>query len=203
MVKKGFRFGMLLQIAIGPVCLFVFQVAAKSGFLRAEYAVLGVALIDALYILLAIAGIGAMLKSDRAQRAFGILGASVLVLFGLSSILGAFSISVLPSLHFQIRDTRPFIAALLLTLSNPLSILFWAGVFTAKLSTDGLSKKQAYAFGTGAVLSTLLFLSLVNVMGGAAGVFFGGTMIRVLNVAVGTALIFFGIRTMLKTIREV
>ena len=31
-LTKGFKFGMILQIAIGPICLFVFQTACKSGF---------------------------------------------------------------------------------------------------------------------------------------------------------------------------
>ncbi len=202
MIWKGFRFGMLLQIAIGPVCLFIFQTAAKRGFAAAELGVLGVSLIDAFYILLAMLGIGALLKSEKAQRLFGMLGALVLMLFGTSSILGAFSLSILPSFHFQIQDANPFAAALLLTLSNPLSILFWAGVFTAKLSTDGLSKGQAYWFGAGAVLSTIFFLTLTSLFGSVAGNFLGNAAFKILNVAVGAALIFFGVRTLLKTNRK-
>lgn len=33
MIFKGVKFGMLLQLAIGPVCIFVFQVASLRGFL--------------------------------------------------------------------------------------------------------------------------------------------------------------------------
>ncbi len=36
MLFKGYKFGMLLQIAVGPVCLFIFQAAASAGFATAE-----------------------------------------------------------------------------------------------------------------------------------------------------------------------
>ncbi len=36
MLFKGFQLGMLLQIAMGPVCLFIFQTASASGFAAAE-----------------------------------------------------------------------------------------------------------------------------------------------------------------------
>jgi len=51
MLIKGFRFGMILQIAVGPLCLFIFQTAVTSGFFTAMIGVMGVALVDALYIL--------------------------------------------------------------------------------------------------------------------------------------------------------
>lgn len=32
MFLKGFKFGMLLQLAIGPICLFIFQTSITKGF---------------------------------------------------------------------------------------------------------------------------------------------------------------------------
>lgn len=62
MIIKGFKFGMLLQIAVGPICLFVFQTAAAHGFTSAMSGVIGVTLIDALYILAAICGLGTLIE---------------------------------------------------------------------------------------------------------------------------------------------
>ena len=44
---KGLRFGLLLQLAVGPVCLFIFSSATRYGTLAALAAVLGGALVDA------------------------------------------------------------------------------------------------------------------------------------------------------------
>lgn len=41
-IIKGFRFGLLLQLAIGPVCLFIIKTAAESGVLTAEAGVMAV-----------------------------------------------------------------------------------------------------------------------------------------------------------------
>ena len=57
MVVKGFRFGMLLQLAIGPVCVFVFNLGSNKGFTEGIFAVTGVPIIDALYILFSPVGV--------------------------------------------------------------------------------------------------------------------------------------------------
>jgi len=61
MIGKGFRFGMLLQLAVGPVCVLVLRTAAESGFWGGLQIVLSVALVDALFIALAAAGAAALL----------------------------------------------------------------------------------------------------------------------------------------------
>ena len=97
LIWRGFRFGTLLQLAVGPICLYVLQTAAGGGFFAAESAVLGVTLMDVLYITAAILGLGALInKSARASRMLRLFGAAVLVLFGLANVLSAFGVSILP-----------------------------------------------------------------------------------------------------------
>ena len=45
---------MLLQLAIGPVCIYIFNIASNDGFLNAEVGAIAVTIIDALYAMLAI-----------------------------------------------------------------------------------------------------------------------------------------------------
>ena len=61
---KGFRFGMLLQLAVGPVAFFIFQTALMSGFISAGTGVIGAVLVDAIFIVASIVGIGAVLQQD-------------------------------------------------------------------------------------------------------------------------------------------
>ncbi len=203
MIFKGFKFGMLLQIAVGPICLFVFQTAVAQGFFPAVSSVLGVALIDALFILVAIWGLGTLLERNRSIKKFiQTFGAIILVLFGVSIVAGAFGISMIPSLDFaSTRDFDSlFLRAMLLTVSNPLTILFWAGVFSTKIIEEALNAADLYLFGLGAVLSTLLFLSLVAGIGHFANAFLPQTLLTVFNVAIGFVLIAFGIKTGTKKI---
>ncbi len=87
---------------------------------------------------------------------------------------------------------------LLLTLSNPLTILFWAGVFSTKLAEENFQRNQVYTFGGGAVLSTAVFLSVVSLLGSLMNAYVPQTFISVLNGLVGLVLIVFGLRTMFK-----
>jgi threonine/homoserine/homoserine lactone efflux protein len=197
---KGFRLGILLQIAVGPVCFFIFQTAAVSGFLAAESGVLGVVLVDSLFILAALMGLGALIEKKPAlRRALKYVGAAVLVLFGLNLIAGAFNDGFIPGL--DLSDTgagSAFLRAALITLSSPLTIIFWAGVFSQRLAEENLHRRDMTAYGLGAVLSTLIFLSATAALGTLTNAFLSDDAIRILNAVVGLLLIVFGIRTAVK-----
>ena len=139
---QGLRFGMLLQLAIGPLCLLVFETGATQGFFTALPAVCAIALVDALYIALSLLGVSALLQNARVRTAVKWMGCSVLVLFGANAVLGALDISLLPSVSlFSYTQGRGvFIKALLLTASNPLTILFWGGVLSARAAEHGFTR---------------------------------------------------------------
>ncbi|MCZ2416482.1 MAG: LysE family transporter [Burkholderiales bacterium] len=54
----------------------------------------------------------------------------------------------------EITSESAFINALLLTLSSPLTIVFWAGIFTAKITSGETTREEVYYFAAGAILST-------------------------------------------------
>ncbi len=197
---QGFRLGMLLQIAVGPICFFIFQTAATSGFMSAFSAVIGVALVDAVFILAALLGMGALIESKPAvRRVLKLLGSAVLILFGLNMAAAVFSAGFLPVIDLKgINEGSAFLSACLLTLSNPLTIVFWAGVFSQRLSDQHLERRDMALYGFGAVLSTLLFLSAMAVLGTLLNAFLSEDAVRILNLIVGLLLIAYGIRMALK-----
>ncbi|WP_427137635.1 LysE family translocator [Psychrobacillus psychrodurans] len=201
MIWKGFRFGMFLQIAVGPICLFIFHTAATSGFMAAETGVLGVVVIDGLYILAAIFGLGRILQNyPEMKRVIRYFGAAVLMLFGFSNIVGGLGVSFIPTLDFHAGQTIEivFVKTLVLTLSNPLTILFWAGVLSTKLIEENLQQRDMYLFGLGAVLSTFLFLTIISILGTFLFLFLDPVVLKRLNIIVGIVLVAFGIRTAIK-----
>jgi threonine/homoserine/homoserine lactone efflux protein len=201
MIFKGFKFGMLLQLAVGPICLYIFQTAVAHGFSSAMSGVLGVTLVDTLFILLAIGGLGKLLESQKnLKKLMGIFGALVLIGFGLSTLLGAFGISLVPRVTLLATgnfDSR-FLQAVVLTLSNPLTILFWAGVFSARIIDDDLIAVDLYAFGLGAVISTVFFLTVISVTGHYVSAFLPSPLLTLLNMVIGLVLIAFGIKPALR-----
>lgn len=203
MFLQGFRFGMLLQIAVGPVCLFIFKTAAAVGIFEAITGVAGVTIIDAAYLLAAIWGMGAFLeKYQNVKVGLHYFGAAVLIIFGLSNLLGAFQIPFLPSLDLAAsQDTNHILfQAILLTLANPLTILFWTGVFSTKMTEKNFGEKELYLFSSGALLSTLFFLTMIAILGSVVPVFLNEDIIMVFNILVGIVLIFFGVKAAMKKV---
>lgn len=196
MLVEGFRFGMLLQFAVGPVALFIFQTALMSGFEKAFTGVIGSSLVDAVFIVAAVIGIGAIIQNRKAAFVMKIFGALILTAFGVSTVLGVFGLSFIPGFNLAqgVEAGNVFLRAVLITASNPLTIIFWAGVFSARLAEGEIEGREAHAFGFGAVLATLFFLKLISIIGTTSGRFLSAPVIQVMNTSVGLLLIYFGFR---------
>lgn len=197
---KGFRFGMLLQIAIGPICLYVLKTALEYGVVNALAATCAATLADAIFVLLAILGVGAFLDRPRVKRFLKYFGAAVLAYYGAGIMLGNFGIRLIPGLGgiLAVKTSSIFIYCFLLTASSPLTILFWTGVFASKLTGENYTRGRIYCFGAGAVLSTLLSLGAVALLSGLLQPVMTEEIINVLNIVVGAALLVFAARMALK-----
>ena len=197
---KGFRFGMLLQLAVGPMCFLVFQTSTAYGFGSGEQIVLAVALVDALFIVLSGVGAAALLRREKVKAAVRWLGCLVLVVFGLNIGLDALDIRLLPSitLFSAVSGGSLFWQGFVLTASNPLTIVFWSGMFTAQMAQNHWSKRQLARFAAGCVLSTLTFLSAIAALGSVLSGFLPEIVIQILNIAVGALLVFYGFKLLLQ-----
>ena len=194
----GLKFGMLLQLAVGPMCLMVFNTAKNVGFLVALTLVLAIALVDAFYIILASLGVSKILDKPKIKKAFKIIGSFVLIIFGANIILNVFNINIIPGLNLKPTSSNIFIQGLILTLSNPITIVFWGSVLTTKIIEDKLNKKELTVFSLGLVSSTLIFLTFVAVLGTMLSSFIPENVSKIMNIIVGILIIFFGIKMLFK-----
>ena len=195
---NGLKFGLLLQFAVGPVCLLVFNTAQNGGLVPALTLVSAVALVDAFYIFLAAVGVSRLLEKQGARQVLKILSAAVLVLFGLNIVLSVFGHGFIPGFTVTADIGSVFVQGLVLTLSNPLTIVFWGGVLTAEMAEKQYGRSDFLVFAAGLVSATLFFLSGVAVLGTALSEFIPPRAADVLNVIVGAAVAFFGVRILLK-----
>jgi threonine/homoserine/homoserine lactone efflux protein len=156
-------------------------------------------LVDGLYILLSGLGIASIMKNIQIQRMIKLFGCAVLMLFGISMITGALGINLLPSflLFSTMSQENIFLKGLLLTASNPLTILFWSGVFSTQVIQHRLNKNQLFYFGLGCILSTLSFLSLVVLLGTFVSSFLPQSIMSGMNIVVGVLLILFGLKLLI------
>ena len=193
---SGLVTGLFLQLAVGPVFLYILGLTLAGSFAAGLAGILGVTLADFLYISLSLAGVGRLLETPGRQRLLGLAGSAVLILFGLLTLRaclaggagepGAAGGEVLSS-------GQGFFRALVLTLSSPLTIVFWSGVFSARAAEKDYRRSQLVWFGLGAGSATFLFLTAAMGIAALAGRSLPGTAVRILNGLVGAALIVYGI----------
>ncbi|MDD5721368.1 MAG: LysE family transporter [Candidatus Pacebacteria bacterium] len=191
--KNGLFTGLVLQLAIGPVFIFIINLTLQKTALDGLVATLGATFADYIYITLAIFGIGKLLEKEKVKRIFGIISSFVLIIFGIFIIKNIFteSVSINPNIN-SISLLSSFIYTFFLTLSSPLTIFLWTSLFTAKAMEYNYSKKELLVFGFSTGLATFVFIGTFVIVFS----FIKGTipmiLIQALNLIVGLLLIVYG-----------
>jgi arginine exporter protein ArgO len=199
----GFLTGLILQIAIGPVYFFILNLALAGSLTDAFAGIAAAVLVDYLYITLAILGVGKALELQRITTILGFIGALVLCIFGLVMILDPFTGRL--GYEFVEKSVNPFssfISTMLLTISSPLTILFWTGVFASRAVQKDYSGKELIPFGIAAGLASLVFLSISISAIYSIKLALPANLIKSLNAAVGVILIGYGLVRIAKLIQE-
>jgi threonine/homoserine/homoserine lactone efflux protein len=202
-LKNGLLTGLTLQLAIGPVFFFIINLALQKTIIDGFAGVLAVTLVDYFYISLAIFGIGKLLENKKVKRVFGIISSSVLIIFGLLILKGVLSGGVSNIVATGTTNVfASFSSVFLITISSPMTIVFFTSLFTTKAIEYGYSKKELLFFGLGTGLATFLFMGssvlLFSLIKGTVPVL----LIMLLNGIVGCLLIGYGSLRLLKAVKE-
>jgi threonine/homoserine/homoserine lactone efflux protein len=165
-------------------------------------AVIAVTLVDYIFIALAVLGVGKLLEKAKIKLTLGIISSLVLIIFGTLMILSINQSNQMSSLNNLIESNyiSSFISAFLLTISSPLTIVFWTSLFATKAIERGYAQKQLIFFGLAAGLATIVFLgssvTLLSII--RASIPFA--LLRILNTAVGLLLIIYGMIRLYKIV---
>ncbi len=195
---EGLRFGMLLQLAIGPMCLLVFNTAKNTGFSNALYLVGAIALVDAFYICLAGIGASRLLRRERVKNIVRVIGALVLCLFGINIIWDTIGTDPILLLSSDNGAQSIFVQGLILTLSNPLTIVFWGTILTKKIIEDQLGRTRLIVFSTGLISATIFFLTGIAILGTEMREFLPSIVSDGMNIMIGILIVYFGVKMFLR-----
>jgi threonine/homoserine/homoserine lactone efflux protein len=188
----GLKTGLLLQIGgIGPICLLVFRLSLSLPLSKLIIGIIGITLADVVYISLAVFSISAIIKKLKSyQRIFDVVVGTVLITFGVLFITAG---HVVDSSSFQGRDL--FLWLFGLTIANPITILFIAGIFSLEISKRNMDFKKSGVFAFGFLLATPIFMIFVCLVGSIVGRFLPSIFVHIINAIMGCVLIFLGIRS--------
>ena len=192
-IKNGFLTGIILQLAIGPVFFFILNLTLQRTILDGLIAVLAVSIVDYFYITLAILGIGHFLENKRVKKIFGIVSSIVLIIFGLIIIKDVIATDISTNLDPNSSNLfTSFTSVFFLTISSPMTIVFFTSLFAAKAVEYNYTKRELLIFGLATGSATFLFMGtsviLFSLIGGAIPII----VIRILNILVGILLIGYG-----------
>lgn len=198
-ILNGLITGLFLQLAIGPVFFFVTNVTLQRTLLDGLAAVMAVTIVDYLYIILAIVGVGNAFENVKTKKIFGITGSLVLIVFGIIIMK---SVSDSGNSNTAINTSNSLISsftfAFFLTISNPLTILFFTGVFTAKTVEYNYTKRNLNLFGFSVGLATVIFLGLSVILFSLLRESIPVIVLKILNFIVGFVLVCYGITSIIK-----
>ncbi len=192
---NGMLTGLFLQLAVGPVFFYIFGITVDSNYVNGLSGILAVTMVDYIYIVLSLIGIGRLLQEDRIKKIFGRISSIILTLFGLMMLYkGLLFINGAEQVKsIAWTPVNSFTSCFILTASSPLTIVFWSSVFSAKAIEKNYKKKELVIFGIGTGLSTFFFLSAAMLILSVLKSGIPNLMVQVLNCIVGLVLIYYGI----------
>lgn len=198
----GMLTGLFLQLALGPVFFYILGITIDSNYMNSLSAVLAVTLADYIYIVLSLIGIGKLIQKDKMKAIFGFTGSAILILFGLmilyKGVMFIDNAGRVESIAWT--PANSFTSCFILTISSPMTIIFWSSIFSARAIERNYQKQQLVIFGIGTGASTFFFLSSTMLILSLLKSNIPNTVVQMLNCVVGLLLIYYGITRTMKTV---
>ncbi len=198
-ILSGALLGFALAFLVGPVFFMILGTSIHNGFLQAAALATGVMLSDCVFILITGFGTAGLFSSETFQHYSGLAGGILLVTFGITTIIKkqkikAAALTDHPDSRFLYRYLgRGF----LMNSLNPFVLIFWVGVATT-VSVKHLTLSHTTAFYGSAMVVVLGTDLLKAFVANRLKKILTATILTWMNRISGIALIFYGIRILLK-----
>lgn len=157
---SGVVYGFVLAFMIGPVFFALIQTSIEKGFASGTSMALGIALSDAIYMVIASLGVAVLANNPAFQAWLGLIGGFILLIFGLGNYLK--KVKEATTSQAQVPYSNNFIKQIgkgfLLNGINPFVVIIWFGVGVTVMNYT-VYEKAAFFSGT---LLTVLFTDIVK-----------------------------------------
>ena len=194
MLLSYFFLGLTLAAPIGPVNSARIDKGIKNGFWHAWIVGAGSMIADAIFMILVYIGMVKFLEIPIVQIFLWLFGGFVLIYSGVESVLQANKISLNP---YRNKDSllSCFLTGFIMSVTSPLSILFWLGIYGSILA------KTASSYGTSQlfIYSGMIFLGLtcwdffVALLTNGFRRFLTKKSLRLISITSGVSLVGFGV----------
>ncbi|SHG18641.1 LysE family transporter [Ornithinibacillus halophilus] len=186
--------GLSLAAPIGPVNAAQLDRGIKGGFFPAWFVGLGAITADAIYMLIVYLGVVHVIDTPFIKTFLWLFGGFVLIYTGIESMVSSKKLTT-----NQNRLSEPlhksFFAGFIMSITNPLTILFWLGIYGSVLANTA----STYGYEALLLYSIAIFIGLLtwDVFMAALSSSFRKVLniklLRAITIFSGLALIGFGI----------
>ncbi|MET0960448.1 MAG: LysE family transporter, partial [Psychrobacillus psychrotolerans] len=132
-----FLLGISLAAPIGPVKATLLNTGIKNGFFHAWFFGIGAIVTDIIYMLMVYFGVGQFIDSPYMRIFLWSFGFFVLMYTGIENLLTINNISMDTRFRKIVRLRHSLLAGILMAFLNPLTILFWLGIYGSILVSGG------------------------------------------------------------------
>jgi len=164
----AFMVGLSGAMMPGPLLTVTIAESVKRGFIAGPLIVLGHAVLELALVLALIAGLSVLLSSASAASIIALLGGIVLLYLGFTmsrdALTGKLSLGNLnEEMSSQTKSgMHPILAGIVISVSNPFWIIWWATVGLTYLTMSMESGNIGLvSFFSGHILADLLWYSLI------------------------------------------
>jgi L-lysine exporter family protein LysE/ArgO len=148
--------GLSLAAPIGPINAAQIDRGIRNGFMHSWFIGVGAVLADGVYMLIVYIGVVRFLETPLVQTFLWLFGCFVLMYTGIESLKNAGKIDLQ-----YVRGKEPlfksFLSGFLMSISNPLTILFWLGIYGSVLAKTAASYEKSQVI----LYSSAIFIGLL------------------------------------------
>ena len=187
--------GITLAAPVGPVSVEVIRRGLRNGFMAAFIVALGSAFGDFACLMVAYLGLSKFIAIPEVKMVIWILSSFLLVFLGIKTIYDSKKQNILEKKTSVKENKSAFFLGFALAFINPVTIIWWLGIFAVILGDSPDSSFTIMAFLSNAtiILGVIIWFLLLSSFLNYGKKFINETILKWITITAGTGLICFGI----------
>ena len=195
---QGIILGITVSISLGPALVALLQTSVKHGIKTGIFLTLGIFTSDLFMVVKAYFDASQIVTNPTTNLVFGLIGGTVLIIFGLVSILHKVNLKEQVEAISEIKVKRPgvmryYFKGYILNIANPFLWAFWITSVLA-ISSSYKGQKLLITLFFAETLGTILITDILKVILANKIKIANNPYVRLwINRIVGTIFVLFGI----------
>ncbi|MEK5070947.1 LysE family transporter [Sporosarcina sp. FSL K6-1508] len=187
--------GVSLATPIGPVKTVLLNTGIKNGFFHAWFFSLGSLATDIMYMFMVYFGIGQFIDSPLLKTILWSFGCFVLMYTGIENLLSLHKIDINLKFAKRVRLRKSILSGFFMSLFNPLTILFWLGIYGSILAkTAGVATGYQIILNSIAILIGIMLVDFIMAfLSSGARRLLSTKLLKIVSIISSISMIGFGI----------